>query len=70
MHNIGLIVAGALALAGSALGAGNCTNPAVRKEYRTLSVAEKVEFVRAIKVRSINFRYITLVSNLYYPPFL
>ncbi|KAG8688177.1 hypothetical protein FRC09_013063 [Ceratobasidium sp. 395] len=37
---------GALALTGTAFAA--CTNPAVRKEYRTLSVAEKTEFVRAI----------------------
>ncbi|QRW03673.1 tyrosinase [Ceratobasidium sp. AG-Ba] len=42
-----LLAISALALAGNALGA--CTNPAVRKEYRTLSIAEKTEFVRALK---------------------
>ncbi|KAG9108527.1 hypothetical protein FRC07_008434 [Ceratobasidium sp. 392] len=46
MPSFKLIAVGALALAGNALGA--CTNPAVRKEYRTLTVAEKTEFVRAL----------------------
>ncbi|KAG9125329.1 hypothetical protein FRC07_008067 [Ceratobasidium sp. 392] len=46
MPSLALFAISALALAGNALGA--CTNPAVRKEYRALTVAEKTEFVRAI----------------------
>ncbi|KAG9093229.1 hypothetical protein FS749_014814 [Ceratobasidium sp. UAMH 11750] len=48
MPSLKLLAVGVLALAGNALAAGNCTKPAVRKEYRTLSVAEKVEFARAL----------------------
>ncbi|KAG8694089.1 hypothetical protein FRC09_010063, partial [Ceratobasidium sp. 395] len=50
MPSYTVLALGALALAGNALGA--CTNPAVRKEYRTLTVAEKTEFVRAINCLS------------------
>ncbi|QRV95158.1 tyrosinase [Ceratobasidium sp. AG-Ba] len=47
MSTFTFVALSALALAGNALGA--CTNPAVRKEYRTLSVAEKTEWVRALQ---------------------